>query len=118
MFTFTVLVLLIAFVIVLFNESSHSTFLSSRNVLLVTAHPDDECFFFAPTLLALRQGRNSRALTPELFSLCLSTGDAGGFGETRIEELGRSLDVLGVEKARRWVVDNSCVSILINLCII
>src|ERR1700722_255868 len=118
MFTSTILVLLIAIVIALFalpkslpsgNGSSHPNFLSSGNILLLTAHPDDECLFFAPTLLAL---------TPEVFFLCLSTGDADGLGETRKEELFLSLDVLGVPKERRWVVDNSCVSIFINLCII
>ena len=38
-------------------------------ILLITAHPDDECMFFAPTILSL--GRSVRA---ELFLLCLSEG--------------------------------------------
>ena len=38
-------------------------------VLLITAHPDDECMFFAPTVLSL--GKSVRA---ELFLLCLSEG--------------------------------------------
>lgn len=37
-------------------------------VLLVTAHPDDECMFFGPTLVALRK-RNCR-----IFVLCMSRG--------------------------------------------
>jgi GlcNAc-PI de-N-acetylase len=43
--------------------------LASRLGLLVTAHPDDETMFFAPTLIALR---------PEYtwHILCLSTGAA------------------------------------------
>ena len=41
-------------------------------VLLITAHPDDECMFFAPTVLSL--GRSVRA---ELFLLCLSEGRYG-----------------------------------------
>ena len=36
-------------------------------VLLVTAHPDDECMFFAPSLISL-------AKTSDVFVLCLSTG--------------------------------------------
>ena len=43
----------------------------SGPVLLVTAHPDDECMFFTPTV---------RALVSEgvpVHVLCLSTGEAG-----------------------------------------
>ena len=39
-------------------------------ILLITAHPDDECMFFAPTILSL--GKSVRA---ELFLLCLSEGE-------------------------------------------
>ena len=39
-----------------------------KRVLLVTAHPDDECMFFGPTIAHLiREGH-------EVFILCLSTG--------------------------------------------
>ncbi|KAH9941593.1 LmbE-like protein [Epithele typhae] len=69
------------------------------NVLLLTAHPDDECMFFAPTLLALLAAQPP----PQVFSLCLSVGNADGLGATRREELERSLDVLGIEDGRRWV---------------
>jgi N-acetylglucosaminylphosphatidylinositol deacetylase len=74
----------------------------TARILLVTAHPDDECLFFAPTILALNSSN--------LYSLCLSTGDADGLGEIRVGELGHSLDVLGIDKTRRWVVDSPCVS--------
>ena len=36
--------------------------------LLVTAHPDDECMFFAPTILA------AAGLKCDVFLLCLSEG--------------------------------------------
>ncbi|EIN08188.1 LmbE-like protein [Punctularia strigosozonata HHB-11173 SS5] len=74
----------------------------SKRILLLTAHPDDECMFFAPTLLALMrdQGRSR-----EVYSLCLSVGDADGLGETRARELGKSLDILGIDERRRSVVD-------------
>ena len=74
----------------------------SANILLLTAHPDDECMFFAPTILALHD-----AITPPpaLYSLCLSVGNADGIGDTRRHELARSLEVLGIEEGRRWVVD-------------
>ncbi|KAG2139431.1 putative deacetylase LmbE-like domain-containing protein [Suillus cothurnatus] len=71
-------------------------------VLLLTAHPDDECFFFAPTILALRRSSSS----PEIFSLCLSSGNADGLGERRKGELVRSLDILGVDKDSRWIIEH------------
>lgn len=40
---------------------------AEKNVLVVTAHPDDECMFFSPAILNLR-----RCSTINL--LCLSTG--------------------------------------------
>ncbi|KAH9836312.1 LmbE-like protein [Rhodofomes roseus] len=87
-----------------------STGEDGSRVLLLTAHPDDECMFFAPTLLGLFahgsasvEDRNS----PEIFSLCLSVGNADGLGNVRRDELGQSLDVLGVPPSRRWVEDRS-----------
>ncbi|KAL4263637.1 PIGL family protein [Pleurotus pulmonarius] len=59
--------------------------------------------FFAPTLLALLQNPD---YAPHVHSLCLSTGDADGLGDTRVLELERSLDVLGVRKGNRRVVDH------------
>ena len=77
--------------------------------LLVTAHPDDESYFFAPTLLALlsrKESNQERGLgaRPSVYSLCLSTGDADGLGKRRADELNRSLDVLGVDKDKRWLI--------------
>ena len=73
------------------------------NVLLLTAHPDDECMFFAPTVLALQE--TALQHPPKLHSLCLSVGNANGLGETRRRELEGSLDVLGIGEGRRWVID-------------
>ena len=67
--------------------------------LLVIAHPDDETFFFAPTLLALRD-----LLT--LHVLCLSTGNADGLGAVRSKELLRACEALGVPSARVHVVND------------
>ncbi|KAG1776847.1 putative deacetylase LmbE-like domain-containing protein, partial [Suillus placidus] len=69
---------------------------SHPRVLLLTAHPDDECFFFAPTILALRRSSSS----PEIFSLCLSSGNADGIGQRRKGELVR------IEKDNRWVIEH------------
>lgn len=87
------------------------------HVLLLTAHPDDECMFFAPTLLGLiaRQRQAELRLSesgetdsaaPQVYSLCLSVGDGDGDGAIRAAEFERSLDVLGVKREKRWVLDN------------
>ena len=69
-------------------------------VLLLTAHPDDECMFFAPTILALQRA------DIEVFSLCLSTGNADGLGSVRKSELEGSLDILGISPGKRWAIDH------------
>ncbi|KAH7886920.1 LmbE-like protein [Phlebopus sp. FC_14] len=84
------------------NALGHSPHQHTSRILLLTAHPDDECFFFAPTILALQQDTSN----PELFSLCLSIGNADGLGELRKAELHRSLDVMGIGHNKRWVVDH------------
>ncbi len=43
------------------------------NVLLITAHPDDECMFFSPTLLTLTQTTEDSS-TRRVYLLCLSEG--------------------------------------------
>ncbi|KAI0676516.1 LmbE-like protein [Trametes maxima] len=83
---------------------SRSDSAEPANVLLLTAHPDDECMFFAPTILALL-GQEGSLRRPNLYSLCLSVGNADGLGDIRRRELAGSLDVLGIEDGRRWVVD-------------
>ncbi|KIK21264.1 hypothetical protein PISMIDRAFT_546970 [Pisolithus microcarpus 441] len=75
---------------------------NAPRILLLTAHPDDECFFFAPTILALQRDFSQ----PEVYSLCLSTGNADGLGDKRRAELDHSLDILGIDSDKRWVVDH------------
>lgn len=72
--------------------------------LLLTAHPDDECMFFGPTLVHLLASKAN-----EVHSMCLSSGNADGLGETRVKELGRSLDVFGVNIEKRVVLGDMCV---------
>ncbi|KNE59824.1 hypothetical protein AMAG_05280 [Allomyces macrogynus ATCC 38327] len=72
---------------------------ASDRILLVIAHPDDECMFFGPTVVALARGH--RAL---VHVLSLSTGNADGLGAVRVKELVRSCAVLGLPEARvHWV---------------
>lgn len=70
------------------------------DVLLVFAHPDDECMFFTPTLKLL-QARNIRT-----HFLCLSNGDAAGHGHRRELELLASAKHYGVDKKNVKVVNN------------
>lgn len=63
-------------------------------VLLVTAHPDDECMFFSPVILSLRQ----RAIPIDL--LCLSSGNFNGVGRERCKELKNSGKTLGIRHIR------------------
>jgi N-acetylglucosaminylphosphatidylinositol deacetylase len=57
-------------------ESGSSTvdpeipYFKQSNILLVTAHPDDECMFFGPTLMNLA----SKRLKNQVHVLCLSKG--------------------------------------------
>ncbi|KAF7377657.1 hypothetical protein MSAN_00188600 [Mycena sanguinolenta] len=82
------------------------------NILLLTAHPDDECMFFAPTILALAAlqrpsvSSRDRASTSSLYSLCMSVGNADGLGPIRKFELESSLDLLGVDTDKRLIVDH------------
>ena len=92
-----------------------------KGILLLTAHPDDEAMFFAPTLLALTSQTRQRASMEEhnpasqqvlaaqrsnVYSLCLSVGNADGLGHVRPDELRHSLDILGVSEHNRWIVDH------------
>ncbi|KAJ3812622.1 LmbE-like protein [Lentinula lateritia] len=87
-----------------------------QRVLLVTAHPDDECLFFAPTIFGLANGSQLNDASHdgsieqnnenELFSLCLSVGDADGLGHIRKEEYEKSLDVMGIKDTNRIALDD------------
>jgi N-acetylglucosaminylphosphatidylinositol deacetylase len=76
-----------------------SSLFSARGVLLVTAHPDDEAMFFAPTVLCLR----SRL---QLHILCLSNGNHDGRGRVRKKEMLAACAGLGVPRERVTVLDD------------
>ncbi|XP_034828008.1 N-acetylglucosaminyl-phosphatidylinositol de-N-acetylase [Maniola hyperantus] len=64
--------------------------LGAKRVLLVIAHPDDECMFFGPTIFRLcEQGA-------EVYILCLSNGNYEGKGIERRKELWDACQHLGV----------------------
>ncbi|XP_008483207.1 uncharacterized protein LOC103519896 [Diaphorina citri] len=67
---------------------------SMKRVLIVTAHPDDECMFFGPTIVNLR----SRNVPVTL--LCLSPGDsAPNSRRVRKAELWESCKALGLDES-------------------
>ncbi|KAI7872542.1 N-acetylglucosaminylphosphatidylinositol deacetylase [Spinellus fusiger] len=69
-------------------------------VLLVIAHPDDECMFFGPVLSRLSQAR------VPVYVLCLSTGNADQLGFLREKELVESCRVLGVSSSHVECVED------------
>lgn len=95
------LTVIMCFVYVKFASVNH--FIKSKskhNVLLVIAHPDDECMFFAPTILSLlRHGHN-------VYLVCLSKGDYYNQGDVRKKELLSSCSKLGVMPNHVTIVDD------------
>lgn len=89
-----------ALLLLLFQGSRLSKLSENERFLLLTAHPDDECFFFGPTL---------RALSPQtdnLFSLTVSNGNFDGIGRTREPELRSSLAILGIPPERSFLLNH------------
>lgn len=63
----------------------------AKRVLLVIAHPDDECMFFGPLIVRLVKSGKST-----IYVLCLSSGDSKNQGHLRKQELYESCKVLGI----------------------
>ncbi|PTB38114.1 uncharacterized protein TrAFT101_011780 [Trichoderma asperellum] len=76
--------------------------LQAKNVLIVTAHPDDECLFFSPTILGILD--RNRAINGGL--LVMSTGNNYGLGETRKQELKGSCSALRINPSRCEALDH------------
>jgi len=70
--------------------------LAAKNLLIVTAHPDDECLFFSPSILGVLD--RNRDITGGL--LVMSTGNNYGLGEARVQELHGSCKALGIHRDR------------------
>ncbi|XP_029030566.1 N-acetylglucosaminyl-phosphatidylinositol de-N-acetylase [Betta splendens] len=78
------------------NETNNS----GIKALIVTAHPDDECMFFAPTIIRLSE------LNVSVHLLCLSEGNYYNQGPDRQKELLNSCAVLGIPTSRVTIVDH------------
>ncbi|KAJ2845776.1 hypothetical protein IWW36_004647, partial [Coemansia brasiliensis] len=72
-----------------------------KHVLFVTAHPDDECMFFSPTMASLAR-RQDIAIS----LLCLSKGDFDGNGEIRKKELVKAAVSFGLTPDSVIIVDD------------
>lgn len=73
---------------------------SLKQYLFITAHPDDEIMFFAPTMIGLRkQGFKVKIL-------CLSTGNYDKKGEIREIEIKNCVKLLGIEEENVTVLDH------------
>ena len=94
---------------------------SIPRLLLLTAHPDDETFFFGPTLTSLIPS-SGVSLSPkpegpihsnsvQVYTFCFSVGNADGLGYIRRRELRDSLDIIGVAEDQRWVLDTKYIFI-------
>lgn len=60
-----------------YKKKKNDILQNSKRVLLVTAHPDDECMFFGPTLVnIIREGI-------DVYLLCLSNGSTKMFSHSK-----------------------------------
>ena len=71
----------------------------NKKVLFVTAHPDDECMFFGPTIRFFKH-------TGHVFLICMTNGNYDGLGEERGDELIQSSKRLGLDPANVKLVDS------------
>ena len=85
-------IVLVAMVIMaIVFRPKESPFKSTDRVLIITAHPDDECMFFGPTILHLKM----RNIPVKI--ICLSSGNYDGLGERRKKEFMNSVKAYGAE---------------------
>ncbi|EFY87671.1 glycan biosynthesis protein (PigL), putative [Metarhizium acridum CQMa 102] len=76
--------------------------LKAKNLLIVTAHPDDECLFFSPSILGVLD--RNKSIKGGL--VVMSTGNNYGLGETRRKELLGSCEALGIDTSRCVALDH------------
>lgn len=92
-----------------------STAATTKQALLVTAHPDDESMFFLPLVHSLTQqsahasGCDTNAPPTEwqVHLLCLSRGNFDGLGAVREQEMRTCGQFLGVDKQKVHVLEDA-----------
>jgi len=85
------IVLLAMVIMAIVFRPKESPFKSTDRVLIITAHPDDECMFFGPTILHLKM----RNIPVKI--ICLSSGNYDGLGERRKKEFVKAVETYGAE---------------------
>ena len=75
---------------------------SSDFVLLIVAHPDDECMFFFPTIVHLA----SKTGEIPFYILCMSNGNYNGLGRQREKELIKAARILGIDASKVTILDD------------
>lgn len=78
------------------SESVFSSGLVNSDILIVTAHPDDESMFFTPTIIELAK----RNYNNTLHLLCLSNGNYDGLGSVRQQEIVKAASFLQIKDVR------------------
>ena len=71
-------------------------------ILIVIAHPDDECMFYGPSLNQMTK----HIATSDVYLLCLSNGNYYGLGKIREKELVESCSLFGIRRENVEVVDD------------
>ncbi|XP_055942358.1 N-acetylglucosaminyl-phosphatidylinositol de-N-acetylase-like isoform X2 [Argiope bruennichi] len=87
------------FYMVRFNRNNFIK--ANTKVLIVTAHPDDECMFFAPTILNLLKHDCC------VYLLCLSSGGFCDESSIRKQELRESCKTLGIPAGNLVIIEHS-----------
>lgn len=96
-----VLIFLLATLALWIKDDRTCSWLSKqKTVLILTAHPDDECMFFGPLIVALL----SKGVSVRI--LCMSAGNWYGQGQLRTEEFYASCRALGLSRSSCYVTDD------------
>ena len=72
----------------------------NKEILLLTAHPDDEIMFFYPTIKELCKCN-------DLYLLCLSNGDYDGIGYIREKELKKLCQIINFKGLKISVFEDN-----------
>ncbi|XP_014773769.1 N-acetylglucosaminyl-phosphatidylinositol de-N-acetylase [Octopus bimaculoides] len=73
-----------------------------QHLLVVTAHPDDECMFFSPSIFDFIRRQKHVSV------LCFSDGNYMELADTRKKELYDSCRILGIQENNVQIVGDSC----------
>lgn len=78
------------------SESVLSSGLVNSDIVIVTAHPDDESMFFTPSIIELAKKNYNNTL----HLLCLSNGNYDGLGSVRQQEIVKAASFLQIDDVK------------------